>query len=81
MATPLIPDADVAGFRRMVVGLFGFRRKQLIRGLRELTGRSSEEVGRWLGAADIEPSRRPQSVQPEGFVSLYSMVKSAGWSV
>lgn len=78
--TPLIPDHDVAGFRRMVVGLFGFRRKQLIRGLREFTGRSAEEVGDWLKAADIEPSRRPQSVQPEGFVTLYSILKLGGWS-
>jgi 16S rRNA (adenine1518-N6/adenine1519-N6)-dimethyltransferase len=80
MADPLIPDADVPGFRRMVVGLFGFRRKQLLRGLRELTGRPAEEVGDWLGAARIEPSRRPQSVQPEAFVTLYSIVKGRGWA-
>lgn len=78
--SPMIADGEVNGFRRMVVGLFGFRRKQLIRGLRELTGRSPEEVGAWLGAAGIEPSRRPQSLQPEAFVTLYSILKAAGWS-
>ena len=77
---PLIGDRDVAGFRRMVVGLFGFRRKQLIRGLRELTGKSADEVGDWLGKAGIEPARRPQSLPPEGFVTLYAIMKSAGWS-
>jgi 16S rRNA (adenine1518-N6/adenine1519-N6)-dimethyltransferase len=78
--SPLIPDDEVAGFRRMVVGLFGFRRKQLIRGLRELTGQSAEIVGEWLGTAGIEPSRRPQSLQPAAFATLYGIVKAGGWS-
>jgi 16S rRNA A1518/A1519 N6-dimethyltransferase RsmA/KsgA/DIM1 with predicted DNA glycosylase/AP lyase activity len=76
----MVGDGDVNGFRRMVVGLFSFRRKQLIRGLRELTGRSPAEVGAWLGTAGIEPSRRPQSLPPEAFVTLYSILQAAGWS-
>ncbi len=40
LAEPLIAGREVLPFRRLVVGLFGFRRKQLMRGLRELTGPS-----------------------------------------
>jgi 16S rRNA (adenine1518-N6/adenine1519-N6)-dimethyltransferase len=38
LAEPVVSDAELPAFRRLVVGLFGFRRKQLARGLRELTG-------------------------------------------
>jgi 16S rRNA (adenine1518-N6/adenine1519-N6)-dimethyltransferase len=81
LESPLIADGDVAGFRRLVVGLFSFRRKQLIRGLRELTGKSAEQAGQWLKLAGIEQSRRPQAVPPEGFATLFSILKTCGgWS-
>jgi 16S rRNA (adenine1518-N6/adenine1519-N6)-dimethyltransferase len=74
LPAPLIGDGDIARFRRLVVGLFGFRRKQLVRGLRELTGRSAEQVGEWLAQAAIEGTRRPQEVDPAGFVTLFSVL-------
>ena len=43
---PLVTDAELPTFRRMTVGLFSFRRKQLGRGLRELTGWTPERVAR-----------------------------------
>ena len=79
--SPMVADSDVPGFRKMVVGLFGFRRKQLIRGLRELTGRPAGEVGQWLATAGIEPTRRPQSLRPEAFATLYGRLKAAGCSM
>jgi 16S rRNA (adenine1518-N6/adenine1519-N6)-dimethyltransferase len=75
---PLIGDDEVAGFRRMVVGLFGFRRKQLIRGLRELTGYPAESVSHWLRRAMISEIRRPQEVSPADFVTLYQIIRSEG---
>jgi 16S rRNA (adenine1518-N6/adenine1519-N6)-dimethyltransferase len=78
LASPLIADADVHGFRRMVVGLFGFRRKQLIRGLRELTGASAETVGGWLRQVGILPTKRPQEISPGAFVTLYTVIKAEG---
>jgi 16S rRNA (adenine1518-N6/adenine1519-N6)-dimethyltransferase len=79
LASPLVSDDQVAGFRRMVVGLFSFRRKQLVRGLRELTGASREEVGVWLAQTGLEGSIRPQEISPATFAHLYAvMSRSAG---
>ena len=41
---PVVSDAEVAPYRRLVVGLFGFRRKQMGRALRQLTGWPPEVV-------------------------------------
>lgn len=77
-ADPLVADGDVASFRRFVVGLFGFRRKQLVRGLRELTGAPPSEVTAWLDAAGLEASLRPQELDPRAFVRLYRTLRSEG---
>lgn len=68
---PLVTDAEVLAFRRFVVGLFGFRRKQLLRGLRELTDAAPALAERWLSAAGVVPSTRPQELSPEAFVRLF----------
>ncbi len=71
LATPLIPDAEVSPFRHFVVGLFSFRRKQLGRGLRELTGAGPSETASWLAAAGIPESTRPGTLDPATFVRLF----------
>jgi 16S rRNA (adenine1518-N6/adenine1519-N6)-dimethyltransferase len=71
LESPLIGDHDVAPFRRFVVGLFGFRRKQLGRGLRELTDAPPETVQGWLGRAGLEPSLRPEVLSPADFIRLF----------
>ncbi len=77
LGRPLIPDHRVAAFRRFTVGLFGFRRKQLVRGLRELTGAGAGQAGAWLESSGIEASRRPQELSPERFVRLFQAVEGA----
>lgn len=72
LARPLVTDVEVLPFRRFVVGLFGFRRKQLIRGLRELTGAEPAVVQAWLSAAGLEPASRPQELSPEAFARLFA---------
>ncbi len=72
LAEPLVADAEVLPFRRFVVGLFGFRRKQLLRGLRELTGGSAEVAAGWLRAAGVEATTRPQELSPAEFFRLFS---------
>ena len=67
----LVSDAESAGFRRFVVGLFGFRRKQLARGLRELTGLSPAPVSTWLAALGLEATLRPQEIDPGTFARLF----------
>jgi 16S rRNA (adenine1518-N6/adenine1519-N6)-dimethyltransferase len=68
---PLIEDAERAAFRRLVVGLFGFRRKQLLRGLRQLTGSEGERLGAILRGAGLDERARPEVLTPEEFVRLY----------
>ncbi len=70
LQSPLVADHEVARFRRLVVGLFGFRRKQLIRGLRQLTGADPEEAARILERAGLAASARPETLAPEAFVRL-----------
>lgn len=78
LETPLIEDAHVGGFRRFTVGLFGFRRKQLLRGLRELTGEPAERAGTWLRTAGIGETQRPQELSPEQFASLFQALRRTG---
>jgi 16S rRNA (adenine1518-N6/adenine1519-N6)-dimethyltransferase len=73
---PLVVDADVLPFRRFVVGLFGFRRKQLGRGLRELTGADPGQVQGWLSAAGLEPTTRPQQLPPPDFARLFASARA-----
>jgi 16S rRNA (adenine1518-N6/adenine1519-N6)-dimethyltransferase len=74
LETPLIPDDQVAAFRRFVVGMFGFRRKQLVRGLRELTGAEPEKAAGWVEATGLVAMARPQELSPADFVSLFRNV-------
>jgi 16S rRNA (adenine1518-N6/adenine1519-N6)-dimethyltransferase len=78
---PLISDAEARTFRRLVVGLFGFRRKQLLRGLRELTGWPAPPLEELLGCLGIAGSLRPEVVAPEGFVRLLRGLVDGGWRV
>lgn len=79
LAEPLVKDAEVAAFRRLVVGLFGFRRKQLVRGLRELTGWPAERVTGALERAGLAASARPETVGPGGFAALLAVLIDGGW--
>ncbi len=74
LALPLIPDEAVLPFRRFVVGLFSFRRKQLVRGLRELTGEPQARVAGWLAEAGIPETARPQELPPPVFARLFQVV-------
>ena len=69
----------VCGFRRLVVGLFGFRRKQLLRGLRELTGWPAERCAAVLSAAGLDPAARPETLAPAAFVALLAALVDEGW--
>ncbi len=71
LVQPLVPIQDAEAFRRLVVGLFGVRRKQIVRGLREITGASAERVQGVLQAAGIPSEVRPETRSPEGLVRLY----------
>ncbi|HEY9382057.1 MAG TPA: 16S rRNA (adenine(1518)-N(6)/adenine(1519)-N(6))-dimethyltransferase RsmA [Gemmatimonadales bacterium] len=76
---PLIPARDTLPLRRLVVGLFGFRRKQLGRGLREFTGWVPERIAELLQAAGLDATVRPETLPPEAFVRLLGTLIDAGW--
>lgn len=77
---PLIADAERESFRAFVVGLFGFRRKQILRGVRELTGWDAARVSRHLEETGISPTVRPEVLSPERFVRLHGALVDGGWS-
>ncbi|MFZ5623740.1 MAG: 16S rRNA (adenine(1518)-N(6)/adenine(1519)-N(6))-dimethyltransferase RsmA [Gemmatimonadota bacterium] len=80
LPVPLVPDDRLGTFRRMVVGLFGFRRKQLLRGVRELTGFDAPQVSALLADLRLDPTARPEVLSPADFVRLMARLVDAGWS-
>lgn len=79
LVDPLVPDPARASFRRMVVGLFGFRRKQLLRGLRELTGWPAAAAAAAVAAAGLDERARPETLTPAEFVTLHAALVDGGW--
>jgi 16S rRNA (adenine1518-N6/adenine1519-N6)-dimethyltransferase len=79
LADPLITDGERAGFRAAVVGLFGFRRKQLLRAVRELTGWDADQARAVLDGASADHTIRPEAVSPAEFVVLFRRLVDAGW--
>jgi 16S rRNA (adenine1518-N6/adenine1519-N6)-dimethyltransferase len=73
--SPPLADEEVASFRRFVVGLFGFRRKQLIRGIRELTGLTAERVAAILEQVGISKEKRPQELTSGQFLALHAALQ------
>ena len=76
---PLVSTADRAGFRRLVVALFGFRRKQMLRAVRELTGWSSERAGSALAASGIAGTARVEVLSPAELTRLHGRLVDGGW--
>jgi 16S rRNA (adenine1518-N6/adenine1519-N6)-dimethyltransferase len=79
LEAPLVVPGDQARYRRLVVGLFGFRRKQLARGLRELTGWDAPAVAGVLERTGIPPDVRPEVLAPATFADLLRALVDAGW--
>jgi 16S rRNA (adenine1518-N6/adenine1519-N6)-dimethyltransferase len=76
---PRVVDQELPEFRRFVVGVFGFRRKQIQRALRELTGWEAERVGGVLATRGLSPAVRAETLDPAAFVALYRAVVDGGW--
>jgi len=80
LAEPVVPDERRREFRRLVVGLFGFRRKQLLRGLRELTGWTPDRATAALGKAGLAESQRPETLSVADYAALLDALVDAGWA-
>jgi 16S rRNA (adenine1518-N6/adenine1519-N6)-dimethyltransferase len=70
LATPLVSAGEEAGYRAMVVGAFGFRRKQMQRVIRELWDLGAEDAAATLVRAGIEATDRPEVLTPADFARL-----------
>jgi 16S rRNA (adenine1518-N6/adenine1519-N6)-dimethyltransferase len=77
LETPLIGDGEVEPFRRFVVGLFGYRRTQLVRALREHLGLDAEQGGAIVAKVGFEPTIRAEELSPEEFVRLFRGARPA----
>jgi 16S rRNA (adenine1518-N6/adenine1519-N6)-dimethyltransferase len=78
---PLVADQEVEEFRRMVVGLFGFRRKQLLRAVRGLTSVPAGAAALVLRRAGLAETARPETLQPEDCERLFrSLVDGGCWA-
>ncbi len=69
-ADPLIVRSEEQSYRAMVVGSFGFRRKQMQRVIRELWGLGAVEAAEILRRAEIDPAARPEVLTPADFARL-----------
>jgi 16S rRNA (adenine1518-N6/adenine1519-N6)-dimethyltransferase len=79
LSDPPIVDEERDSFRALVVGLFGFRRKQMLRALRELTGWDAARVSGVLASVAIAETARPEVVRPLDFVRLHGTLVDGGW--
>jgi 16S rRNA (adenine1518-N6/adenine1519-N6)-dimethyltransferase len=79
LSDPPVTDAERDSFRALVVGLFGFRRKQMLRALRELTGWDASRVRGVLGNLAIPETARPEVVRPLDFVRLHRALVDGAW--
>jgi 16S rRNA (adenine1518-N6/adenine1519-N6)-dimethyltransferase len=79
LAHPLVTDGERESFRAVVVGLFSYRRKQLLRGVRELTGWEASRASDLLQRAAVSPTVRPEVLSPSEFVQLHRALVDGGW--
>jgi 16S rRNA (adenine1518-N6/adenine1519-N6)-dimethyltransferase len=71
---PLIEEAERAAFRGFVVGLFGQRRKQMVGGLRVVTGLDREGALVRCAEVGIDPTARPETLSVTDFVRLFHAI-------
>jgi len=68
---PLVMPDEEAPFRRFVQAVFGMRRKQSVRVVRELTDLDAEGARAVLASLGVDPLARPETLGTTVFVSLF----------
>lgn len=71
LESPLSGAAEEDAFRRFVQGVFGMRRKQLVRVIRELWVPDAGRAMALLTSLGLAPAIRPEVVSPVDFVRLF----------
>lgn len=67
---PVVAPAEEAAYRSLVQALFSFRRKQLVRALREALGLAPAEASGLVARAGLNPAARPEVLSPADFATL-----------
>lgn len=68
---PLVQPREEQGFRELVQAIFGMRRKQMRRVLREIAKRNVEDTEALLRHAEIDAEARPETLRPAQFAALF----------
>jgi 16S rRNA (adenine1518-N6/adenine1519-N6)-dimethyltransferase len=74
---PLIAPEAEEPFRVFVIGVFGQRRRQLVRALRTVTGLTAPVVGAAVESAGLDPLARAEDLPPSAIVALFTEMQSA----
>lgn len=78
LASPLVQTGEREAFRAFVVALFGQRRKQLGRSLRDVARLDREGVARLVAQAGLEPDARVETLGPADLVRLFHGARTPG---
>jgi 16S rRNA (adenine1518-N6/adenine1519-N6)-dimethyltransferase len=76
LATPLITRDEEVPFRKLVQGAFSFRRKQMRKVVRTLTGLSPADADAVLASSGVDPEVRPETLGPERFAALLRALRA-----
>jgi 16S rRNA (adenine1518-N6/adenine1519-N6)-dimethyltransferase len=71
LGEPLVSEAERPGFRAFVSRLFGQRRKQMIRSLRDVAGLSRDQSAAVLAQAGVAESARVEVLGPGELVAVF----------
>ena len=71
---PVVTEEERRPFRAFVVGLFGQRRKQLVRALRQAAGLTAEAAASACEALDVPPAARPETLGVADLARLFRHV-------
>ena len=72
---PVVEPGEEEAFRRFVRDVFGMRRKQMRRVLREVLEIDADQAGALLDSSGIDQAARPETLSPEDFARI---VRAAG---
>ena len=77
-----LPDSqrydDLKTLARVTEAAFGMRRKMLRRSLRAIAKQRGVEVDAWLTTCDVDPERRPETLQVKDFHRLADYLRENG---
>lgn len=73
---PLVAPDRIVAFRRLVTSLFSYRRKRMLKALREATGLDPDRAAVVLHRSGIDPDIRAEVVEVAAFVRLLDTLSS-----